>query len=780
MGAKYFGARVERREDEPLLRGQGRFTDDIVLPDTLTAVFVRSEWAHAKIESIDIDAACNMPGVHSIWRPEDLPDCLRGRQTPIQVPNAAIRQPHNFSVLAMGETTCVGEPLAVVLADSRALGEDAAQMVFVDATPLSVAADLATSIEPGSPLMFSGLTDNIAADVTLEYGDDTEPFANAAVVVEESFHQHRGCCQAMEGRAVLAQHDRDSDQLTVWSASQTPHMVKNILVEMLHHDDAMLRVIAPDVGGGFGPKGMVYPEEILCAALAREIGRPVRWTEDRREHFLATTQERDQIWTMRVAADDNGRLIAVDGDLIHDTGNAAPWGIILPYIAATTVPGPYVIPNYRLRLRSVFTNKPPTTPLRGAGRPQAVFAMERMMDRLAARLNLDPAEVRRRNFVQPEQMPYAMGLIYRDGAPLTYDSGDYPECQRLALEKAGWTDFSARQAEALASGRYIGIGLANYVEGTGLGPYEGSKARVMADGRIEIASGAAPQGQGHKTILAQIAADAFGAPMEDIEVKVADTAAMTIGIGTFASRITVNAGSSTHNAAMALRAKVLKFASLVLEAPEEELEIADRAVKAHGTNRTVTLGELRRFANGMPGFTMPEGVEPGLETADWFSPRQATYCNGSHIAEVEVDIATGAVEILRYIVAHDAGRLVNPMAVDGQIQGGVAHGIGNALFEYMLYDDAAQPVTTTLADYLLPMAPDVPDVEIVHMETPTPLNPLGVKGAGEGGTIPAAACIIAAIENALAPLGVSVSECPISPQRLVELMDAADSAKGAA
>lgn len=772
MGAKYFGARVERREDEPLLRGKGQFTDDIVLPDTLVAVFVRSPWAHARIDAIDVSVAVRMPGVHSVWTMADLPDCLRGRQTPIQVPNAAIRQPHNYTVLVDGEATYVGEPVAVVLADSRDLGEDAAQMVFLDGTPLAVAAEVGAAAEAGAPVMHSSLSDNIAADIVLAFGEAGQPFDGAAVVVEETFRQHRGCCHAMEGRAVLAQHDAMTDQLTIWSAAQAPHMVKNIVVEMLMHDDGKVRVIAPDVGGGFGPKAMVYPEEILCAALTRETGRPVRWTEDRREHFLTTTQERDQIWSMRVAADSEGRLIAVHGDLIHDTGCSAPWGIILPYIASTTVPGPYVIPNFRMRMRSVFTNKPPTTPLRGAGRPQAVFAMERMMDRLADRLGLDPAEVRRRNLIGPDQIPYKMGLIYRDGSPLTYDSGDYPECQKLALDKAGWNGFRARQAEALAKGRYIGIGLANYVEGTGLGPYEGSKARITASGRVEISSGAAPQGQGHKTILAQIAADAFGVSMDEIDVRVADTAVVPIGIGTFASRITVNAGSSTHNAAKALRDKVLKFAALRLEAPEDSLELDGLTVRARATNRTVTLGELRRFANGMPGFTLPVGLEPGLETADWFSPRQATYCNGSHVAEVEVDPETGAVEILRYVVAHDSGRLVNPMAVDGQIQGGVAHGVGNALLEHMHYDNEAQPVTTTLADYLLPMAPDVPDVEIVHMETPTPLNPLGVKGAGEGGTIPAAACIVAAVEDALRPFGARFAECPLSPQRIVEILAA--------
>jgi carbon-monoxide dehydrogenase large subunit len=361
-----------------------------------------------------------------------------------------------------------------------------------------------------------------------------------------------------------------------------------------------------------------------------------------------------------------------------------------------------------LRVLPVFTNKTPTTPLRGAGRPQAVFTMERLMDRVAQATGLDRAEVRRRNFVQPEEMPYKLGLIYRDGSPVTYDSGDYPRCQAEALEKISYATFPERQAKARSEGRYIGIGIGNYVEGTGLGPYEGAVVRVLPSGKISVASGAAPQGQGHVTTLAQIAADAFGVAIDDVEVTVADTAAIPIGIGTFASRITVNAGSSVHRASLALRERVFKLASHLLEAGEEDLEIKGREVRIKGVPQGVTLSRLRQVANGMPGFTMPVGLEPGLEVSDYFTPRQATYCNGTHVVEVEVDPETGRVDITRYVVAHDSGRIINPMIVDGQVQGGVAHGVGNALLEVMRYDDEAQPQSMTFADYLLPMAPNVP------------------------------------------------------------------------
>jgi carbon-monoxide dehydrogenase large subunit len=777
MGMKFVGARVRRREDAPLLCGAGCFTDDLRLDGTLVATFVRSEFAHARIAGIDLTAARAMPGIVGIWTAADLPQPLRGKTLPIWVPTHTMAQARGFPPLARDEATYVGEPIAVVVAESRYLGEDAVDAIAINYEPLPAVVDCRAAAAPSSPTAHAQAKDNIAARFTVEYGDVDAAFANAQVIVRAEFRLHRGLCQAMEGRAVLAWFDASTNKLTLWSAGQTPHFIKRMLVETLELDDEQVRVITPNVGGGFGPKGIIYPEEAVLGALARTLRRPIKWTEDRREHFVATTQERDQVWSVEAAADRGGRLRAIRGALVHDNGAYVPHGVVNPLISATTLPGPYVLPNYRMQVESVYTNKPAVTPLRGAGRPQAVFVMERLMDRLAAACGLDRAEIRARNLIRAEQMPYPAGLRFRDGSPVIYDSGDYPRCQHLAMRKIDYEGFAAHQAAARAQGRYIGIGLANYVEGTGLGPFETSSARVLADGRIAVASGSSPQGQGHETMLAQIAADAFGVGLEDVVVTVGDTDAIRFGMNTFASRTTVNAGSSMFNAATQLREKVLRLAAHVLEEKPEDLKLDGRTVTtSRPSNKRIPLAELRRIAAGMPGITVPQSFEPGLYAEHTFKPPQAAYANGTHVVEVEVDPETGKVAILRYCVAHDCGRIINPLIVDGQIQGGVAHGIGNALLEFIKYDDAGQPLTTTLADYLLPTSTDVPDVEIVHVESPSPNNPLGAKGAGEGGTIPAAAAIISAIEDALAPFVISINEAPLLPGRLCALIGACKAA----
>jgi carbon-monoxide dehydrogenase large subunit len=529
----------------------------------------------------------------------------------------------------------------------------------------------------------------------------------------------------------------------------------------------------PDVGGGFGTKAQFFGEEAVVAACAMRFKRPVKWIEDRRENFLSASQERDQYWDMELALDRDGRILGVRGRLLHDGGAYVPHGIILPLITSTTVPGPYVIPSFHLEVTVAFTNKPPTTPVRGAGRPQAAFAMERLMDKAARMLALDPAELRRRNLIQPEHMPYAVGLIFRDGRPLTYDSGDYPACFDQAMALSDYHDFRARQDAARKAGRYIGIGIGSYVEGTGLGPFEGATLRVLPSGKVRLLTGASPQGQGHRTSFAQIAADHLGVPPAEIDIVMADTDAIAMGFGTYASRIAANAGPAIHIASERLRRKIVKIAALVLEAAEQDIEVRGGRAHVKGVPQMGrSFAELAAMAQGMSGFSLPQDITPGLEETHYFGPAQAAYCNGTHVAEVEVDIETGQVRILRYSIGHDCGNLINPLIVDGQIQGGMAHGVGNALFEYMGYDAEAQPTTVTLADYLLPTACDVPDAAMVHIMTPSPLNPLGVKGAGEGGTIPAPAAIIAAVENALAPFGIEICDAPLTPMRLRELLKA--------
>jgi carbon-monoxide dehydrogenase large subunit len=562
--------------------------------------------------------------------------------------------------------------------------------------------------------------------------------------------------------------------MTVWCSGQSPFLEKKNLIDILDWDPERLRVIQPDVGGGFGPKAVFYVEQAVVAIAAWKLDRPVKWIEDRREHFISASQERDQYWDIELALTHAGKILGMRLTMLHDNGAYFPWGIIMPYIAVTTTPGPYVVPNMEIDLQVVFTNKVWTTPVRGAGRPQGVFAMERILDKAAQLLKLNRAEIRFRNFIQPEQMPYSVGFIYRDGKPVKYDSGDYPLCQHEALRLGEYEGFAARQAKARAAGRYIGIGIGNYVEGTGLGPFEGATVRVQQNGRVTILTGAAPHGQGHKTTFAQICADQLGVDLDSIDVITADTNAVSMGIGTFASRITVNAGNSVHVAAQIVRKKVLKLAAFLLDAGEDALALGGGKVAVRDApERCKTFAQLSRVAQGMPGFSFPEGVTCGLEHTEYFSPAQSAYCNGTHVVEVEVDIRTGQVKILRYAVAHDSGKLINPLIVDGQIQGGVAHGVGNALFEWMGHDDQAQPITTHFGEYLIPLATDVPSVTMTHIESPSPLNPLGVKGAGEGGTIPAAAAITGAIEDALAPFGVRLTETPLSPGRIVELLSAA-------
>jgi carbon-monoxide dehydrogenase large subunit len=778
MGARHFGARVARLEDPALLTGAGRFVDDVKLPGALHACFVRSPHAHAKIRSIDATAALAMPGVHAVLTAHDLPEPMRSERIPNLMTNPAIKIMRTQHALAREEVCYVGEAVAVVIAASRYLAEDAAAIMDIDYDVLPAVCDCRDAVKPGAPRAHSDIEDNVAAFVRMEFGDVDAAFARAPHVFEERMWLHRGGGMSMETRAVTASHDAASDVLTVWSSTQTPHLGRRMLADLTGRNLESIRMIAPDVGGGFGPKAPFYAEEAVIPAAALKLGRPVRWVEDRREHFLSATQERDQHYDVAIAVDQEGKILGVRGTLLHDTGAFMPWGIIMPYIAAVTIPGPYVVPNYRLECTVAITNKVATTPVRGAGRPQAVFAMERLMDRVARELKLDRAEVRRRNFIQPEQMPYAVGLIFRDGMPLVYHGGDYPTSQRAALQRAGYDGFRARQEMARNDGRYIGIGIANYVEGTGLGPFEGVTVRILPNGKVAVATGATNQGQGQRTALSQIVADQVGCRIEDVVMTMGDTAAISQGVGAFASRQSVNAGSSALMAGTEVRRKMVALAALTLGVPEGEIDLEDGEAIARGGNQPrLSFGELARLAQGTAGVSFAAGQMPGLEHTAYFTPPQASYCNGTHVVEVEVDAMTGGVAFLSYTVAHDSGTIINPLIVDGQVQGGVAHGIGNALFEHMIYDENAQPLTTTFADYLLPTAMDVPTCVIEHIETPNPLNPLGVKGAGEGGTIPAPAAIVGAIEDALSPFGVRFADAPLTPERIVAALRAAGAYK---
>jgi carbon-monoxide dehydrogenase large subunit len=763
------GTRARRIEDPALLRGKGRYADDIELPGLLHAAFVRSPHAHALIRSIETDTARAMPGVVAVLTAKDLEKQLTKLRMPLGFPTASL--PDNITpfVLTPKEVCFVGEAVAVVIAESRHIAEDGAAAVAVDYQSLEAVADCRAVLDPGAPkVRLEG--PNLLTRFKVGYGDCAQVFAGAAHVFKEAIFQHRGGAHPIEGRGVVARYEAGDDRMTVWSSTQMAHDLWITLAAMLGMPEDHIRVAAPDVGGGFGAKFLVYPEEIAVPAAARLIGRPVKWIEDRLEHFLASIQERDQYWDVEIAVDRDARIRGLRGRLVHDQGAYTPQGINCAYNSATAATGSYVIPAYELDVWVAQTNKVPTIPVRGAGYPEGTFTIERLMDRVARELKLDRAEVRRRNLVPAEKMPYTKPLKNRAGAPLILDSGDYLACQEKVLAAIDYPGFSARQQKARSEKRHIGLGFAHGVKGTGRGPFESGTVRISPSGRVSVYSGALAMGQGLHTALAQICAEQLGVRIEDIEVITGDTSYVSLGMGGFASRQTVNAGSSVHFASLKVREKALKAAAQQLEAAESDLELADGSVRVAGTNRSVTLGSLARLLRGVPGYSLPAGVEPGLEANFQWQTDQMAFANSFHACEVEVDVETGGVRILRYVALQDSGKLVNPLIVEGQLHGGIVHGIGNALFEWMGFDENAQPVTTTFADYLLPGATEVPSIELLFHESPSPFNPLGVKGVGEGGTVPVAATVISAIENALEPFGVHIARAPITPVELLRLL----------
>jgi carbon-monoxide dehydrogenase large subunit len=758
---------VPRLEDPPLLRGRARFVDDIRPAGALHAAFLRSPFAHARIVSIDASAARAAPGVRAVWTAADIAPHLAETRLKVALPSPAFRQTLDRPVLAEAEVVHVGEAVAIVVAEDRYLAEDALALIEVEYDPLPAVADCVAALAPDAPPAHQGAPHNLVAEFTLGFGSPDAAFAAAPVVVRETLIQHRGGAHSMEGRGVVALPDAIEDRLTVWSSTQTPHVARRMLCDILGLAEDRIRVATPDVGGGFGPKLVFYPEEALVALAARLLRAPVKWIEDRREHFIATTQERDQVWDVEMALDAEGRILGVRGEMIHDHGAWTARGLNIAYGAASAMTLAYLVPAYRLRSRSAVTNKVPVTPVRGAGQPQGVFAMERLLDRAAAQLGLDRAEIRRRNLVPADRMPHATPLQTRGGMQVVLDAGDYPACMADALQRADWNGFAARQQAARAQGRHLGIGVANYVEGTGRGPFEHVSVRVEPSGRIFVATGAAPMGQSTRTMLAQLVAEQLGGDMANVEVSAGDTATSPIGLGGFNSRQAVMAGSSGHVAALRVRERVLQVAATLLEASEGDLGIEGRDVVVRGTNMKVTLAQVARAAAGLPGFALPGG-KAGIAAAEEVVIDPMTYANGSCVAEVEVDAATGQVSLRKLTFVHDCGRALHPQIVEGQVLGGIVHGIGNALFEWMGYDDQANPVTTTLAEYLLVTATEMPArIEIGHRQSPTPLNPLGIKGVGESGVIPVAAAIASAVEDALSPFGARIDRVPIAPHHLV-------------
>ncbi len=777
MARKYFGTPVKRTEDPRLITGQGRYVDDIEVANMNQAAFLRSPHAHAKILSIDTSAAKDMPGVHMVLTLDDLGAGLKDKRMGVDAPPGMLKQPINQYLLAKDEVHLVGQTVALVIADTRHIAEDAANMIMVDYEPLDAIVDFRKALDDDAPLAHSSMEDNVVGVIASTFGDVDKIFDGADLVLKVETDTHRGGCHATEGRAVLVDYNNPHDGLTMYTASQSPFMVRRAIANFIGEDESLIRVVAPDVGGGFGPKGNTYPEEIVLAIAVRKLGGAIKWAEDRREHFTATSVQGDQRWTIEVAANKDGKILGLRGDILVDMGAHLSNGFVLP---ATTLflplSGPYTIECLDFKLTGVYTNKTPTSPVRGAGRPNANFAFERAVDAVARELKMDAAVIRHLNLIKTDQFPYTTGAKLPHGQPVIYDSGNLEGALEKAVKLSNYDSFKDRQKKAREEGRYSGIGIASCIEDTGFGPYEGATVKVQPSGKVLLSLGAASQGQGHETVFAQILADELGVDIDDITFKAADTATTPLGVATVASRITVTAGPATQAAGREVRAKAIALASQQLDIPEDELEIEDSLIKPKDPKKSnvgVTLGEIASALEPLMGGGVPAGFTPSLEATSYDKSTSMPYGSSANIAEVEVDIETGGVNVVRYSVAHDCGNMINPMLVEGQIIGGVIHGIGNALFERIYYDEAGQPLSTNYGEYLLPMAFEMPHIDIVHQETPSPNNLLGVKGAGEAGTIPAASAIIAAIENALEPFGVIINEHPVSPPRICELLDEA-------
>jgi len=784
---RLFGERVERNEDPRLLTGRGRFTDDFE-HGALQAAFVRSDLAHALIKDIDVGGALDIDGVYGIYTYEDLEGDL-AKPLPLLIPNDGLFAPRTQYALAKEEVCYAGEIIAMVVARDRYIAEDAATAVRVEYEPLPVVADLIAAVE-GDEVAHSDMDGNVNGRVSEEVGDVDAAMNEAGHVFTWRLEMERSAAMPMEGRAIVADYDLDKQSLLLYDATQAPTGVRGGLALLFQLDPDNVHVVAPDVGGGFGMKVIqFYPEEVLVPWASRRLGRPVKWTEDRREDFIGSNHERGQIHDVKVGVDDDGRIRALETRFLNDAGAYCSYGLIIPIITAAQLPGPYRLSNYRYEFLNLFTNKVPTSPYRGAGRPHAVYVMERVIDKIAKELDLDPADVRRRNFISPDEFPYNVGVTFQDGGPTVYDSGNYEPGLDLLLESIGYKEFRIEQARLKSEGRKIGVGIGYYVEGTGIGPYEGAVIKLLADGTVTVAVAVGTQGQGHETVFAQIVSDELGVDVRNVKITTGDTRRLGYGVGTFASRSAVVAGNAVFKAAQEARRKILNVAARSLEVAPEDLVLEDGAVHVVGApDLSIPLGQVALISNPLryafgeesqkavtlaqkayskSDRPLPEGTKPGLDSNEYFSPKSGVFAFGAHAAIVEVDPDTCDMKIHRYVVMHDCGRVINPMIVEGQINGGVAQGIGGAFYERIAYDDAGQIQNASFMDFLIPYATEVPEVELHHTETPSPWNPLGVKGVGEAGVIPCNAVIANALSDAL---DTDIDKMPLSPDDLYAIL----------
>jgi carbon-monoxide dehydrogenase large subunit len=772
---KIIGKRVKRVEDPRLLTGGALFVDDVDLPNMLHAAFFRSDYAHARIKNIDTSQAKTIPGVVGVYTAEDMGDAWEPGPPLVSPPPTLENVTFNSRrqvPLVKDKVKHAGEIIAVVVAESRYIAEDAVEEIYVDYEPLPAVVDLEKCLEPGSTLVHEDLDSNLAAHLIQQKGDYEKARAAADLVINKRFHLDRGAAAAMENRGLVVDWNEKDQHLMVWDATQSPIPIRNGMASRLGLRTHQVRVVAPFVGGGFGPKIMMfYAEEMVLPWLTMQLKRPVKWIEDRRENFYATTQERQQIHEVEMALSKEGRILGIKQKIIHDTGAYDPYGLTTPLNTQSHSMGGYDVENYYSELTVVFTNKTIVTPVRGAGRPQGIFIVERMLDFAARELKMDPRDIRRLNFIPPEAFPYNHEIIDQAFTDLVFDSGNYLPAYNKALEKIGYDNFIQEEQPRLrAEGKHVGIGIVPFIETTGVGPYEGARVAIEPSGKISAATGVGTQGQSHMTSFAQIIAEVLGVEVEDVSMVTGDTAEIHWGTGTFASRGAVVAGNAVNAAALDVRKKVLALASKVLNTPEDELELEEGQVRvADIPEQSISLGELAVLANPFRGAVEP-GTEPGLESTKYFGPAYGATAFGVHGMILEVDPETMMIKIHKYVTVEDCGTMLNPLVVEGQVHGGVSMGLGNCYYEKLHYDENGQLLNASLADYLIPSASEMPHIEVVHENTPAPNNALGTKGVGEAGAIPVPAAFMQALENALPEYDLEITETPLSPNRLFELL----------
>jgi carbon-monoxide dehydrogenase large subunit len=774
--ARFVGQSIPRREDRRLLTGQGQFTADLDLPHMLHAVLVRSPVAHARITRVDLSRATASPGVVYALSGIELAQLLPPvPDTQLSLPSKWTTQvQHTFinpqqPLLADDKVRHVGEALAVIVAESRHAAEDAAQLVELELDPLPAVVDPEAALGKDAPVIHDKFKSNLIGGFNIGKGDIEAALARAPHRLKRRFLHHRYAAAPMECRGVVALYEPRMDSVTIWSSTQVVHWVRREAATVLQLPEARIRCVALDVGGGFGLKGHVYPEDLLIPFLARKLGRPVQWIEDRREHLMCSCHSRDQLHDVEIGFDNDGRILALRDDFIVDCGAWNPIGAGVVYNTAVHLPGPYKIDVLAVSARIGATNKVPNAPYRGAGRPEAAFAMERAIDLVAGRLGLEPADVRLRNMIGADEMPYRVGIPYRDGEPIVLDSGDYPGALRKALAAIGGVAaFRQRQQAARKAGRYLGLGLGCYVEGTGVGPFESAMVRIDPSGKVYVSGGSCPQGQGMETIFAQVVADTWAVTPDDVVMTLADTSAIAVGFGTIASRSTVTLSAAIHGASERLREKVFAIGANLLECSAEDLELRRGGVGIVGVpGSEVSLAKVAQASRPGWDHRRPPGLDAGLEETFYYEPPTVTWSYAVHAAVIEVDVELGHIHIEKYVIAHDCGVVVNPMLVEGQVVGGAVQGIGGAMFEEFAYNSDGQLMTGSFMDYMLPTACEVPHFELIHQHSPTPLNPLGVKGVGEGGPIAPPAVIANAVCDALRPFGaIEFNQTPVKPHHI--------------